>query len=118
MYLCLFQVLKGQKELIHCLSEPGTSLSMLSFFIYKGCYLVVSHGTSAPSVSSYLHILLFFTHFLCRAVAQYLKSQSPKDLSSDLNLNKILEGKRRKLCARMFFETLVIFLDISVKLLF
>ncbi|PRQ54495.1 putative rad21/Rec8-like protein [Rosa chinensis] len=43
-----------------------------------------------------------------RAVAQYLKSQSPEDLSSDLSLNKILEGKRRKLCARMFFETLVL----------
>lgn len=54
-------------------------------------------------------VAFFFFSFACRAVAQYLKSQSPEDLSSDLSLNKILEGKRRKLCARMFFETLVIF---------
>ncbi|XP_021912279.1 sister chromatid cohesion 1 protein 3 isoform X1 [Carica papaya] len=38
-----------------------------------------------------------------RAVAQHLKSQS-----GDLSLNKILEGKTRKVCARMFFETLVL----------
>ncbi|GMY22338.1 sister chromatid cohesion 1 protein 3 [Fagus crenata] len=50
-----------------------------------------------------------------RAVAQYLKRHSPidpisesEDLSGDLSLNKILEGKTRKLCARMFFETLVL----------
>ncbi|KAJ7949117.1 Sister chromatid cohesion 1 protein 3 [Quillaja saponaria] len=48
-----------------------------------------------------------------RAVAQYLKRHSPispipEDLSGDLSLKKILEGKTRKLCARMFFETLVL----------
>ncbi|KAL5549731.1 hypothetical protein UlMin_004962 [Ulmus minor] len=48
-----------------------------------------------------------------RAVAQYLKRQSPitpisEGTSGDLSLNKILEGKRRNLCARMFFETLVL----------
>ncbi|KAK9272810.1 hypothetical protein L1049_003188 [Liquidambar formosana] len=48
-----------------------------------------------------------------RAVAQYLKKRSPitqisEDLSGDLSLNHILEGKLRKLCARMFFETLVL----------
>ncbi|KAK6933743.1 LOW QUALITY PROTEIN: Rad21/Rec8-like protein, N-terminal [Dillenia turbinata] len=47
-----------------------------------------------------------------RAVAQYLKRQSPiaelsDDVPRDLSLNKILEGKKRKLCSRMFFETLV-----------
>ncbi|CAK9154912.1 unnamed protein product [Ilex paraguariensis] len=46
-----------------------------------------------------------------RAVAQYLKRQSSaapvsEDLSGDLSLNNILEGKRKKVCARMFFETL------------
>ncbi|ONI20290.1 hypothetical protein PRUPE_2G007300 [Prunus persica] len=48
-----------------------------------------------------------------RAVAQYLKRQSPitstsEDLFGDLSLDKILEGKTRKLCARMFYETLVL----------
>ncbi|XP_057991691.1 sister chromatid cohesion 1 protein 3 isoform X2 [Hevea brasiliensis] len=48
-----------------------------------------------------------------RAVAQYLKGFSPttpvsEDYSGDLSLNKILQGKTRKLCARMFFETLVL----------
>ncbi|WCJ18980.1 Double-strand-break repair protein rad21-like protein 1 [Euphorbia peplus] len=40
-----------------------------------------------------------------RAVAQYLLRQSQQDV---ISLNKILEGKTRKLCARMFFETLVL----------
>ncbi|KAL3832907.1 hypothetical protein ACJIZ3_007643 [Penstemon smallii] len=51
-----------------------------------------------------------------RAVAQYLKKQSPAspiaenlgDSTGDLHLNKILEGKPRKICARMFYETLVL----------
>ncbi|XP_019056175.1 PREDICTED: sister chromatid cohesion 1 protein 3 isoform X2 [Nelumbo nucifera] len=48
-----------------------------------------------------------------RAVAQYLKRQSPatptaKNYSGNLSLNKVLEGKTRKLCARMFFESLVL----------
>ncbi|XP_050220290.1 sister chromatid cohesion 1 protein 3 [Mercurialis annua] len=48
-----------------------------------------------------------------RAVAQYLKKYSPmtpesEDVSGDLSLNKILEGKTRKVCARMFSETLVL----------
>ncbi|KAJ8899220.1 hypothetical protein K2173_012396 [Erythroxylum novogranatense] len=47
-----------------------------------------------------------------RAVAQYLRSHSPvmgmsENQPEDLSLNKILEGKTRKLSARMFFETLV-----------
>ncbi|XP_043693345.1 sister chromatid cohesion 1 protein 3-like [Telopea speciosissima] len=48
-----------------------------------------------------------------RAVAQYLRRQSPstpnsRGPSGSLSLNKILEGKTRKLSARMFFETLVL----------
>ncbi|XP_031371624.1 sister chromatid cohesion 1 protein 3 isoform X2 [Punica granatum] len=48
-----------------------------------------------------------------RAVAQYLKKQSPtasvaEGQSENLSLNKILEGKKRRLCARMFYETLVL----------
>lgn len=48
-----------------------------------------------------------------RAVAQYLKRQSSvtpitESASEDLSLNKLLKGKTRTLCARMFFETLVI----------
>ncbi|XVE76677.1 hypothetical protein DITRI_Ditri13aG0000800 [Diplodiscus trichospermus] len=48
-----------------------------------------------------------------RAVAKYLQSHSPiaplsGDAHGDLSLNKILEGKTRKICARMFFETLVL----------
>ncbi|OMO69797.1 hypothetical protein CCACVL1_19259 [Corchorus capsularis] len=48
-----------------------------------------------------------------RALANYLKSQSPTTSfdeypHGDLSLNKILEGKTRKICARMFFETLVL----------
>ncbi|KAK9674317.1 hypothetical protein RND81_12G225600 [Saponaria officinalis] len=46
-----------------------------------------------------------------RAVAQYLKNHSPLSKISDgppdeLSLNSILEGRHRKLCARMFYETL------------
>ncbi|XP_073063765.1 sister chromatid cohesion 1 protein 3-like [Primulina eburnea] len=52
-----------------------------------------------------------------RAVAQYLKRQSSttplsgksgESSSGDLSMNKILEGKPRKICARMFSETLVL----------
>lgn len=48
----------------------------------------------------------------CRAVAQYLKDHSPLSKfpdgpSEEINLSAILEGRRRKLCARMFYETLV-----------
>ncbi|XP_011097494.1 sister chromatid cohesion 1 protein 3 [Sesamum indicum] len=51
-----------------------------------------------------------------RAVAQYLKKQSSitptsgnsQESSEDLSLNKILEGKPKKICARMFYETLVL----------
>ncbi|WZZ17940.1 hypothetical protein YC2023_111029 [Brassica napus] len=48
-----------------------------------------------------------------RALAQYLKERSSSGPSSssssgDLSLGNILEGKTRKLAARMFFETLVL----------
>ncbi|CAI0555043.1 unnamed protein product [Linum tenue] len=49
-----------------------------------------------------------------RAVAQYLERQSPntptlgEDQTRDISLNKLLEGKTRTVCARMFFETLVL----------
>ncbi|OIV89632.1 hypothetical protein TanjilG_14158 [Lupinus angustifolius] len=48
-----------------------------------------------------------------RAVAQYLKNHSPitpimEEPAEDLSLNKILQGKTRKLSARMFFEVLVL----------
>ncbi|CAE6137492.1 unnamed protein product [Arabidopsis arenosa] len=49
-----------------------------------------------------------------RAVAQYLKERCSSSLTSsshasgDLSLNKILEGKTRKIAARMFYETLVL----------
>ncbi|XP_028051747.1 sister chromatid cohesion 1 protein 3 isoform X1 [Camellia sinensis] len=48
-----------------------------------------------------------------RKVAQYLKGKSSvtpisEDISGDLILNKLVEGKIRKVCARMFYETLVL----------
>ncbi|KAK4253664.1 hypothetical protein QN277_010310 [Acacia crassicarpa] len=50
-----------------------------------------------------------------RAVARYLKNLSPISPiaenpadSEDLSLNKILEGKTRRISARMFYETLVL----------
>ncbi|KAH7864454.1 hypothetical protein Vadar_029735 [Vaccinium darrowii] len=48
-----------------------------------------------------------------RKVAQYLKEKSSvtpssQDLSGDLVLNELLEGKSRKVSARMFSETLVL----------
>ncbi|KAK6798779.1 hypothetical protein RDI58_006482 [Solanum bulbocastanum] len=44
-----------------------------------------------------------------RTVAQFLQGKSPETPSSeDLNLNTILEGKNKKMCARMFYETLVL----------
>ncbi|KAM3265262.1 sister chromatid cohesion 1 protein 3 isoform X1 [Capsicum annuum] len=47
-----------------------------------------------------------------RAVAQYLKGQSPvtpiSEETGDISLNAILEGKKRRICARMFYETLVL----------
>ncbi|KAJ4821758.1 hypothetical protein Tsubulata_041290, partial [Turnera subulata] len=45
----------------------------------------------------------------CLAVAQYLKRHSPvtrNQEESSLSLDNILQGKTRKLCARMFYETL------------
>lgn len=50
--------------------------------------------------------------FKCRAVAKYLKDnslESESDESGHIRLNKILERRSRKQCARMFFETLVIY---------
>ncbi|KAF3783918.1 Sister chromatid cohesion 1 protein 3 [Nymphaea thermarum] len=45
-----------------------------------------------------------------RAVAQYLKKsfKGPLDSPGRLNLSNILEGRRRKECARMFYEVLVL----------
>ncbi|KAM7266374.1 hypothetical protein ACFE04_004271 [Oxalis oulophora] len=43
-----------------------------------------------------------------RAVFLYLQKQCSEASSSDLSLNNILQGKTRKLCARMFFDTLVL----------
>ncbi|KAK1290356.1 hypothetical protein QJS10_CPB18g00333 [Acorus calamus] len=46
-----------------------------------------------------------------RAVAQYLKGKSPamsEDQPGKLSLNRMLEGKTRKHCARMFFETMLL----------
>ncbi|XP_030476309.1 sister chromatid cohesion 1 protein 3 [Syzygium oleosum] len=47
-----------------------------------------------------------------RAVAQFLQRRSPtapgQEEESGLSLTNILEGKNRRLCARMFFETLVL----------
>ncbi|GAU43219.1 hypothetical protein TSUD_301060 [Trifolium subterraneum] len=48
-----------------------------------------------------------------RGVAQYLKDYSPctpipEHPAEDLSLNKILDGKTRKIAARMFFEVLVL----------
>nr|XP_009597243.1 sister chromatid cohesion 1 protein 3-like isoform X2 [Nicotiana tomentosiformis] len=47
-----------------------------------------------------------------RAVAQFLQWKSPvtpiSEETGDLSLNTIVEGKNRKICARMFFETLVL----------
>lgn len=56
-----------------------------------------------------------FSVVACRAVAQYLQNRSPtnpnsEDPYTDLSLKKILEGKTKKIAARMFFETLVSFL--------
>ncbi|KAK7268160.1 hypothetical protein RIF29_20847 [Crotalaria pallida] len=57
--------------------------------------------------------LLIVGFMLLWAVAQYLKRHSPitpimEEPAKDLNLKKILEGKTRKLSARMFFEVLVL----------
>ncbi|KAK2443730.1 hypothetical protein P8452_21894 [Trifolium repens] len=48
-----------------------------------------------------------------RGVAQYLRDYSPctpipEQPAEDLSLNKILDGKTRKIAARMFFEVLVL----------
>lgn len=48
-----------------------------------------------------------------RGVAKYLKEHSPiiplsEESSGDISLTSILQGKTRKLCARMFFETMVL----------
>ncbi|KAJ6354084.1 hypothetical protein OIU76_003004 [Salix suchowensis] len=48
-----------------------------------------------------------------RGVAKYLKEHSPiiplsEESSGDISLAGILQGKTRKLCARMFFETMVL----------
>ncbi|KAH8520535.1 hypothetical protein H0E87_001831 [Populus deltoides] len=47
-----------------------------------------------------------------RGVAKYLKEHSPiiplsEESSGDISLTSILQGKTRKLCARMFFETML-----------
>lgn len=76
-----------------------------------------SRGTSVIGVSPgnqstpELHTLSSRT----RAVAQYLKKQSVTPLSrnteessEELSLKKILDDKPRKICARMFYETLVL----------
>lgn len=84
------------------------------------CFLYLQNVFVAHYVLLF-SLACFFGWLVCRAVAQYLKKQSDvtpssEDLYGDLSLNKILEGKTRKLCARMFFETLVINLYTFVKL--
>lgn len=53
-----------------------------------------------------------FHLFDSRGLARYLKDYSPctpipEQPAEDFSLNKMLEGKTRKIAARMFFEVLV-----------
>ncbi|KAG5568800.1 hypothetical protein H5410_064182 [Solanum commersonii] len=51
-------------------------------------------------------------HMFSQTVARFLQEKSPEPPSSentgDISLNTILEGKNKKICARMFYETLVL----------
>ncbi|KAL0396514.1 UNVERIFIED_CONTAM: Sister chromatid cohesion 1 protein 3 [Sesamum calycinum] len=102
-----------EKMTILLLTESKTCC--LSSFL---CVLIGSQGTPEFGIFSYnqgtpeLQALSSRT----RAVAQYLKKQSSitptsgnsEESSEDLSLNKILEGKPKKICARLFYETLVL----------
>ncbi|KAL6961952.1 hypothetical protein U1Q18_036911 [Sarracenia purpurea var. burkii] len=86
------------KELKHCQGQQG------SFLQNPLRYNTASMFLSSP--------LMYFTRLVHRKVAQYLKGKSSttpssEELSGNLILNNLLEGKSRKVCARMFFETLV-----------
>ncbi|PSS24484.1 Sister chromatid cohesion 1 protein [Actinidia chinensis var. chinensis] len=81
-------------------SAEADDLSFLAFKDYTPTKLQGSEGVETLTGTT-------------RKVAQYLKGKSSvtpisEDLSGDLILNKLLEGKTRKVCARMFFETLVL----------
>ncbi|KAE8702034.1 Cohesin subunit rad21, putative isoform 2 [Hibiscus syriacus] len=81
-------------------------------------YLREQGSFSLPSTCPFPQIELFSLENsghvnFCRAVAKYLRSHSPitpisEDGNVDLSLSKVLEGKTRKISARMFFETLVL----------
>ncbi|PIA53426.1 hypothetical protein AQUCO_00900184v1 [Aquilegia coerulea] len=73
------------------------------------CFLDADNTPVAGQAESGSHQLSTRT----RAVRQFLIDQSPrtevsKHPAGKLSLNKILEGKTRKKCARMFFEVLVL----------
>ncbi|MED6128392.1 hypothetical protein PIB30_097315, partial [Stylosanthes scabra] len=94
----------------------------MSLMILSGGILVVfvdSHLSGMTTSSDVKHVLQMLTTlpssqcFLAyhkMAVAEYLKRQiSPisDDPTEDLSLNKILEGKTRRISARMFCSILV-----------
>ncbi|XP_011096962.1 sister chromatid cohesion 1 protein 3-like [Sesamum indicum] len=98
--------------------ELASSAEELGFLEQDDNFPAGSQGTPEFDIFSYnqgtpeLQALSSRT----RAVAQYLKKQSSitptsgnsQESSEDLSLNKILEGKPKKICARMFYETLVL----------
>lgn len=81
-------------------------------------HILVVYVSFIKILLEYLNMTYMFHLFNYRGVAQFLKDYSPctpisEVPAEDFSLNKILEGKTRKIAARMFFEVLVSFLTFS-----
>jgi len=75
---------------------------------------MVRNRIPGKTIFNLCHISCYVNFVLqnSRGLAQYLKDYSPcttipEQPAEDFSLNKILDGKTRKIAARMFFEVLV-----------
>ncbi|KAK4411716.1 Sister chromatid cohesion 1 protein 3 [Sesamum angolense] len=113
----IFSYNQGTQNCKHYHQEQGKSYAPMSLNNFMPVVVPTWVASNYPRAQRRLQPTsqTLFDLF-CRAVAQYLKKQSSitptsgnsEESSEDLSLNKILEGKPKKICARMFYETLVL----------
>ncbi|XP_045815108.1 sister chromatid cohesion 1 protein 3-like [Trifolium pratense] len=102
-----------QDTIIHDYDIPDTNRLINSPENEDLYFLEEDNNTPATSSSQSTNKSISTLSGRSRGVAQYLKDYSPctpipEHPAEDLSLNKILDGKTRKIAARMFFEVLVL----------
>ena len=100
-WFVFYQILKGPLVATLCLWEQSVTPYFFTFFSFIEQMQVLTNNS-----------WFFLTFLKSRTMEQYLINHSPLSKSpgsppEELSLKSILEGRRRKLCRRMFYEILV-----------